>query len=87
MVRDPPRLAEIVEAIRESQGMVVLIDNNDVIRGLRGLFSMGFIVEPTSAIVWAGIMKREEGIDSRAVRTAILTGSGLKMLDFIASII
>ncbi|MET1101729.1 MAG: pyridoxal-phosphate dependent enzyme [Pyrodictiaceae archaeon] len=92
MVRNPPRLAEIVEAIRKSGGTVILVDNNDVRRGLRELISMGFIVEPTSAVVWAGIQAGQGGrgdstSNPRTIRAAILTGSGLKMLDFIASIL
>jgi len=69
VVRDPPRLDEMVEA---ASGVVVVGDDA-TLRGLRSLYSKGFIVEPSSAVVEAAA----EHVDA-GKRILVLTGSGLK---------
>lgn len=81
MVSNPPRLNEIKEVITK-HGHVLLVNNNDIITGLKKLYKLGFIVEPTSATVIAGLKKAlEQGIIDKGDRVlTVLTGSGLKML-------
>jgi len=69
VVRDPPRLDEMVEA---AEGVVVAGDEA-ALEGLRALAERGFIVEPSSAVVhmaWEAL--------GRPRATLVLTGSGLK---------
>ncbi len=82
MVPKPPRLDEIVKAIRDSRGCVVLVDNNDIKKSLSELAETGLVVEPTSATVVAGAQKAlEDGcVDHNDTILAPLTGSGLKMI-------
>ncbi len=81
LVPNPPRLAEIVEALRATGGCVVLVDNSDILSALRRLTGMGFLVEPTSAAGFAGLLKAvEQGCIERGETVLLpLTGSGLKM--------
>jgi threonine synthase len=81
MVPNPPRLGEVVEAVRSTGGCVVLVDNTGIIRGLKLLASMGFIVEPTSAAALAGLVEaKRQGCIGAGDRVLVpLTGSGLKM--------
>jgi len=69
VVKNPPRLDEMVEA---ASGVVVVGDKATV-HGLRSLYSKGFIVEPSSAVVEAAA----EHVDAGR-RILVLTGSGLK---------
>jgi threonine synthase len=81
LVPNPPRLSEIVEALRSARGCVVLVDNDAIVDGLKLLASMGFIVEPTSAAAVAGLLEaRRQGCIERGEHVLVpLTGSGLKM--------
>lgn len=73
MVSEPPRLDQIIAAIKESGGDIVLAGDDDVVTGLRMALSLGLVVEPTSAVVFA--VKPSTGA------VYIMTGSGLKMID------
>lgn len=82
MVPKPPRIHEIAEVIKEN-GVVVLVENKEIISSLKKLYRMGFVVEPTSATVLAGLRKAlDQGLIDRGDEVLlILTGSGLKTLD------
>jgi threonine synthase len=86
MVPKPPRLDEIVSAVRDAGGCVVLVGNEEIKASLRMLAGTGLVVEPTSATVVAGARKAlEEGcIDRGDTVLAPLTGSGLKMADILS---
>jgi len=79
-VREPRRKEEIVEAIRYTDGDVIKVSNNDVMRALLKVLKLGFFIEPTSATVIAALEKYvNEGIVDRKDKVVIpLTGSGLK---------
>ncbi len=80
MVVKPPRLDEIVNVISTNRFRVELVNNDDVLNALRELHEMGFIVEPTSATVWA-VYRRIRGDLRNKTILIPLTGSGLKTLD------
>jgi threonine synthase len=75
VVRNPPRLEEMARIVRESGGGVVKVGDEAIRVALRELLSMGFIVEPSSAVAWAAYRALEGKIGEAIV---ILTGSGLK---------
>jgi threonine synthase len=75
VARNPPRLEEMARIVRESGGGVVKVGDEAIRVALRELLSMGFVVEPSSAVVWAAYRALEGKIGEAIV---ILTGSGLK---------
>ncbi len=77
VIKEPPRLGEIAKAVRETEGGVVKVGNGAIRVALRELLSMGFIVEPSSAVVWAAFKAIAGKLEDRDV-VLILTGSGLK---------
>ncbi len=86
-VPNPPRLNEAREAIRETKGCVILVDDNKIREGLRTLYKLGFVVEPTSAVVIPALNAALENdcIDKGEKVLVPLTGSGLKMIKEIYS--
>ncbi len=82
MVENPPRLEEIASIVKE-YGDVVVVDNDEIVDSLKWLVRNGFIVEPTSAAILAGLKKY---VSMKKIRISgevcvLLTGSGLKMLE------
>lgn len=61
MVPSPPRLSEIVSAVRSTRGCVVLVDNREIASSLKTLAQSGLVVEPTSATVVADAEKAVGG--------------------------
>lgn len=77
MVPQPPRLDEVSNAIKTYRGDVVLVSDEDIVAALEDLISMGFIVEPTSAVAYAAFKKIAHNLKGGRV-LIVLTGSGLK---------
>ncbi|MEM4969762.1 MAG: pyridoxal-phosphate dependent enzyme [Sulfolobales archaeon] len=75
----PPRLKQMIDAIKETSGDVVVVSNNEIKHSLKLLLARGLIVEPTSATSIAGIIKAIQSGNNFNSPMAILTGSGLKM--------
>ncbi|MEM4570220.1 MAG: pyridoxal-phosphate dependent enzyme [Desulfurococcaceae archaeon] len=80
MVADPPRLGEIVQEVKTTGGEVVLVGNNEIVIALNELWEYGFLVEPTSASVFAAYKKLKSKIPENSTLLLVLTGSGLKTL-------
>ncbi|MCC7019312.1 MAG: pyridoxal-phosphate dependent enzyme [Ardenticatenales bacterium] len=77
-ITDPPRGAAVLAAVRRSGGTVRAVDEATIRAGQAALASLGWLVEPTSAVVasTATALARSGGPGARVV--AVLTGSGLK---------
>ncbi len=75
-----PRLYEIVRALKETKGDVIVVSDNEIIQALRRLYKMGFTVEPTSAVVQVALEKMTKEKELNGPTLAVLTGSGLKMV-------
>lgn len=77
---DPPLLELMVKNMKEVNGDVVIVEEEEIIEAFKELAGKGFYVEPSSAVAYAGYKKhvknRETPKDSRAV--IVLTGAGLK---------
>jgi len=82
-VPKPPRLHEIVSAIRRTGGDAIVVSDSEITIALGRLIRMGFLVEPSSATVLAALSKAlNEGIIDKGERVLLpLTGSGLKMIN------
>lgn len=80
LVARPPRGAAVLRAIRDSGGTVSSVDDEDLSAAQEGLGRRGLYVEPTSALVPAGLERlvAEGLIRPGEVVLAALTGSGLK---------
>lgn len=75
-----------VEAIIKSCGFVVSVDDKEIVEALGILVSKeSLITEPTSAAAFAGLKKLE--INKKSEIVVINTGSGMKMIDEILSLI
>jgi threonine synthase len=77
-ITDPPRGEAVLAAVRRSGGTVRAVDEATIRAGQAALGSLGWFVEPTSAVVasTATALARSGGPGARVV--AVLTGSGLK---------
>lgn len=80
MVTSPPRLDEVVKAIKNTGGGVVLVSNSEIAKAYETLWKWGFMVEPTSATVYAAYEKIFRNMKEGSKILLILTGSGLKTL-------
>lgn len=78
-IKKPPRLREIIEAINNSGGDAIVVSNQEIKAALKELLSRGFLVEPTSAVSLAGVLKYIEMGSVIEDALIMLTGSGLKM--------
>jgi threonine synthase len=79
-IPEPPRREEMMKILEESGGFCVTVDDDEIGIALRELISLGFIVEPTSAVVLAALKKIMGRIKKNSKVLMPLTGSGLKML-------
>jgi threonine synthase len=85
----PIRGKAIMKAVKESKGAMDIVNDGEVIEGLKKLASQGIFVEPTSAIVVKALEKfAKEGIVKKDGKNVmVLSGSGLKAIDHISKII
>lgn len=79
-VAAPPRLAEMVEAVRGSDGAAVAVPEADILEAHRRLGRTGYWCEPTSAVPVAALQQlRSDGVIAPDEHVIIpLTGHGLK---------
>lgn len=75
-VQKPPRARAVLGALRESGGFTIAVKDDEIIKASRQLASMGFYVEPTSAVTLAAWHRLDGALRKNAL--LILTGSGLK---------
>lgn len=84
----PNRGKAILQAMKDSKGSMEIVNDNEVKEGLKVMASQGIFIEPTSAIVVkafekfvkSGIAKKDEN------NVVVLSGSGLKAIDYISKI-
>ena len=79
-VAEPPRLAEMVAALRATNGAAVAVSEEAILESQRELGGCGLWVEPTSAAAVAGLeLLRGDGTIADDAEVVIpLTGHGLK---------
>jgi len=83
-IKRPIRLVELLNALNESGGGSVAVDENEIIDASLTLARQGLYVEPTSAHVAAAVTKLTESaaINPSERTVVILTGTGLKTTHF-----
>jgi threonine synthase len=72
----PLRGDAVLRAVESSGGIIVAIEEADIVRGLDALARRGFLVEPTSAVVWSALESLLDDLPDPVV--VALTGSGFK---------
>ena len=82
-VTNPPRINQVVEAVKNSSGIGVEVSENETISWHRKLAKWGFLSEITCAAAMAGTEKLIElGVLNKISNVVIpITGSGLKDID------
>jgi threonine synthase len=75
-VRIPVRGDAVLQAVAESGGGFLAVDEEEILPGREALAHMGLYVEPTSAVVWDGLAQISEKLIDPVV--VVLTGSGFK---------
>ncbi|MEM2876164.1 MAG: pyridoxal-phosphate dependent enzyme, partial [Candidatus Bathyarchaeia archaeon] len=77
---NPPLLGLMVEGLKEVNGDVVIVEEEEIISAFKGLARNGLFVEPSSAVAYAAYRKqlqnRDVPVDTKTV--IVLTGTGLK---------
>lgn len=77
-IANPIRGKRLLQAVRETDGAVLVVDDEAILHAQRQLAHKGYYVEPTSALVVAGFQELIESIDDQDLVLLPLTGSGLK---------
>lgn len=77
-VAEPIRGAQILRAVRESSGDFVTVSEDDIKFWLTKLYNLGYYIEPTSAVVFAGISNMKQQFDKKQSIVTVITGHGLK---------
>jgi threonine synthase len=78
-VAKPARERQMVRAVRESGGSFVTVEDSDIEVAMAGIAAMGFYVEPTGVVGYAGTREylRHHAGGSECIVT-VFTGHGLK---------
>lgn len=79
-IAKPVRGKRILQALRESKGEVLAIEEGAILQAQQIIAHTGYFIEPTSALAFAGFQKLEKIIRRNEIVVLPLTGSGLKGL-------
>jgi len=82
---NPIRGEQILEVLRQTDGEVIKVSEEEIAEGINILAQKGIYVEPTSAVV-VGALKKSLKIKEGKTIVVILTGSGLKATDKMSKI-
>lgn len=72
----PPRVEAVLNALGESGGRMVAVDEESILDGRNALAKHGLYVEATSAVVWPALLMTLRDLKDPVV--VIITGSGYK---------
>ncbi len=78
-----PRINQIVNAIKETEGLCLIIGDDELLNSLRTLWRAGITAEPSSAVTYAAMRYLRECslVKNGDIVLGIITGSGLKYVD------
>jgi threonine synthase len=87
-IKQPVRLPELLQAIRESGGHTVALTEEQITAAVRQLASTGLYVEPTCATAAAAIqiLTKSGAIKAHETTVVLLTGTGLKSTQFMTEL-
>ncbi|MED1189069.1 threonine synthase [Bacillus paralicheniformis] len=75
-IAKPARSVQILEAIRVTNGNMITVNEEEILKARTALASKGFYVEPTTAANYAGYLKYDHSSDEKIVIP--LCGAGIK---------
>src|SRR6202022_2634497 len=84
----PVRVAEVLAAMRDTNGGLVTVSEDEIVKALKGLLGCGLYVEPTSASAGAALSQpaAQGEVNDETSVVIVLTGSGLKATEVIGEI-
>jgi len=74
----PIRWKQIIDAVRQSGGFFIEVDDSEIKKALREVCRKGYYIEPTSAAITAGLSKYLSESDPDEAVVSVFTGHGLK---------
>ncbi len=76
----PNKIDPVIEAVKETNGDILSIDESDIVNALKNIIKYGFYIEPTSAAAYAGLCHLIEANVIKKDESTILiaSGNGLK---------
>lgn len=77
-IAEPVRGNQIIQAVKETDGNFVTVDDQEIIRTLSTLNHKGFYIEPTAAVAVAAFTKIKHLKKSNEIWVSVFTGHGLK---------
>ncbi|MEA3328023.1 MAG: threonine synthase [Chloroflexota bacterium] len=77
-ISKPVREKRILQALRETNGRTFAIPEKEIVQAQKSLAHLGYFIEPTSALVVAGLKQLLPQISKEDIVVLPLTGSGLK---------
>lgn len=77
-IAEPVRGRQILEAIRETDGEILIVTEKEIGRALKAMGRKGHFIEPTSAATIAGLSQYLRKKRKRETVVSTLTGMGLK---------
>ncbi len=85
----PNRGKEVLKAVKETKGAMGVVNDREVMEGLKMLAKQGFFVEPTSAVVVKALEKFVKNcvLKKDGKNVMVLSGSGLKAAGELSKII
>ncbi|EEX49059.1 MULTISPECIES: threonine synthase [Jonquetella] len=85
---EPVRGFQVIQAVRETGGRFVRVNNGQIAAGFKSLARRGLFVEPTSAVVAPALSEliKEGQILPNEITLTLLSGTGLKAVDHLAEL-
>lgn len=80
LVDQPVRGEQILEALYDTDGFALRVDNETILRAQRAMHAAGFMIETTSAVTTAALPQIRARIGETAELVLAFTGSGLKAI-------
>lgn len=77
-VTSPVRAGQILKAIQDTGGDVISVEESEIVSSLNRMHRKGFYIEPTSAVVTAGVEKYLARTHTSETVVTVFTGHGLK---------
>ena len=78
-IQQPKRIDEMIEAIKDSKGDIIAVDDEAIIKAQKMLGEMGIYIEVTSGAAVAGMLQYfDAAYDKKLTIVVPLTGMGLK---------
>lgn len=74
----PARGKRLLQAVRETQGRVVIVSEDEILTAQDKMARLGYYIEPTSAVAAAAVSQLQQVIAPEDLVVLPLTGNGLK---------